>query len=79
MTVLHPHVLRSLEELLRRVLRSPEHGIDLAQVAQGTEVRVVRRRMRRDVVLAAALAGAAALVLMGMFLGHVLGGWGISG
>lgn len=65
---MHPSVLRTLEDLLRRVLRSPQHGIDVATVSAATRGRVARERQRREAALATVLSLAAALVLLGWFL-----------
>lgn len=69
---MHPHALRALEDLLRRVLRSPDHGIDPSAVALATRGRVARLRLRREVLLLVLLAAVSALVMLGWFLAE----WG---
>ncbi|MGO0575457.1 hypothetical protein [Ornithinimicrobium panacihumi] len=61
-------VVRALEDLLRRVLRSPDHGIDPAAVGAAAQERAVRRGSRRELLLAGLVAAATLLVLLGWFL-----------
>lgn len=65
---MNPGLMRALEELLRRVLRSTEHGIDPSAMLAGTQDRVLAQRWRRDLLLVALLSGAVALFLLGCFL-----------
>ncbi len=71
LTDLPPAVLRALEDLLRRVLRSP-HGIDVAHVSAATQDAAEarrQRRLRRRLQAAVLLSLGAALVLVGWFVG----------
>lgn len=65
LTDLPPAVLRALEDLLRRVLRSP-HGVDVAAARSGARELAALRRQRRQ-------ARVVLLVLLGTVL--VLTGW----
>lgn len=71
LTDLPPAVLRALEDLLRRVLRSP-HGVDVAAARAGaTQLAAVRRQRRQARAVLLALLGAA-LVLTGWFAAALL-------
>ena len=72
-----PHLVRVLEDLLRRVLRAPGHGIDPAQMTLGVRSRAATHQARRQTRLAALLALAATLVLLGWAVARQgLGGTG---
>lgn len=64
-----PPVLRALEDLLRRVLRSADHGIDVLAVGVAARQQVAGRRWRRQLSVAALLAAGVGLVLLGWFIG----------
>lgn len=65
---MNPTVLRALEDLLRRVFSSTDHGIDpVALGARATE-RAARRGTQRDLRVVALVAAACLLVLLGWFL-----------
>lgn len=71
LTDLPPAVLRALEDLLRRVLRSP-HGVDVTAARAGaTQLAAVRRQRRQARAVLLALLGAA-LVLTGWFAAALL-------
>lgn len=61
-----PAVVRALEDLLRRVLRAP-HDVDVRALSGALRGEVTRRRARAHTRVAALLAVAAALVLLGWF------------
>lgn len=65
---MNPHLVRVLEDLLRRVLRSPDHGIDPARMVVGARSRATTRRARREVRIAVLAALGASLVLLGWAL-----------
>lgn len=60
--------LRQLEDLLRRVLRTADHGIDPASVTRTVRHRAAWSRQQRGVWRAAALAALAVTLLLAWFL-----------
>ena len=69
MTSMTPAVVRALEDLLRRVLRSTDHGIDPLALSGAVRTEATARRHRRELGIALALAAGALLVPLGWFLG----------
>ncbi|WP_151525490.1 hypothetical protein [Serinicoccus kebangsaanensis] len=60
--------VRALEDLLRRVLRAPDHGIEPRRQSVAVRGRVEARRWRAGAVLVAAVVVLAALVLIGWYV-----------
>lgn len=65
-----PSTIRALEELLRRVLRSPGHGIDPGPQVAAARARAATYRYRRRTLVAVAVALGLAALALGWFSGR---------
>lgn len=62
--------VRALEDLLRRVLQAPLHGIDLRQQSEAARERATEARVRRELATAAVVALGLIVLLLGWYLGR---------
>lgn len=62
--------VRALEDLLRRVLQAPLHGIDLRQQSEQARERATEARVRRELATAAVVAVGLIVLLLGWYLGR---------
>lgn len=62
--------VRALEDLLRRVLQAPLHGIDLQEQSEQARERATEARVRRELATAAVVAVGLIVLLLGWYLGR---------